>query len=145
MTRRNIARSKRGGRAAVDRLTKTLVEDIIEASDQSLLAEARASQDDGAALARTTFARTIRPDRREGAVATSSGRALPPADIRALDPRTARRWLDEFMARNPETVRKLTEASHRSGEVSDDEVYGMLETLQKRGLLERRWPEHNSR
>jgi len=66
-------------------------------------------------------------------------------DIRALDPETARGWLNNFIAGNPETASKFASAARNSKGLSDEDVYGMLENLQERGVLERGGLEHGRR
>ena len=135
-------RSKR----PTDRLTDALVEDILAASEADLLAEARADADQGAAKARAAFARACRTARLRG---VAQGRAparrrKPAMDIRALDPETARGWLNTLIAGNPETASKFASARNSKG-LSDEDVYGMLERLQERGVLERGSLEHGRR
>jgi hypothetical protein len=135
-------RSKR----PTDRLTDAVVEDILAASEADLLAEARADADQGAAKARAAFARACRAARLRG---VPQGRApvrrRKPMDIRALDPATARGWLNTFIAGNPETASKFASATRNSKGLSDEDVYGMLERLQERGVLERGSLEHGRR
>jgi hypothetical protein len=135
-----MTRKNRRKLADLDRLTEALVEDILASPDVDLLAEAHADHEDGVAVARGAFERASRAAslRRLPGKAT---RGVPPApaNIRALDPKTARGWLDEFIACNPETASKLA----RSGErLSDEDVYGVLERLQERGILGQSGIEH---
>jgi hypothetical protein len=131
-----MSQKNQGQSARLDRLTDALVEDILASSDADLLAEAAADQDDGASLARRAFeraSRTVRhiaPSKRP-----SPGRRLAPANIRALDPTTARGWLDAYLASNPETAGQLPRAVKRGYKLSDEDVYGLLEALQQRGVL----------
>jgi hypothetical protein len=129
----------RNDRTALDRLADTLVEDILQASDADLLAEAEDSHEDGAAIAHAAF---------NAAVAASGKRRAKPVrrptpsfpwdrtDVRALDPKAARRWLEEFIARDPKAG-KLTAAAE-DGRLSDEDVYGVLERLQARNASEQR-------
>lgn len=133
MTRRK-ARSPK-----LDRLTDALVEDILEAPDAELLAEALADDDDGAARAQAALDRAGKVVARRWSVAGKSERSRrrPGVGIRGLDPKAARRRLDEFIAGNPETAEELAEVAQKGGDLSDEDVYGVLEALQERGMLER--------
>jgi hypothetical protein len=136
MTRKNKSQP-----AALDRLTDALLEDIFATSDADLLAEAQTDGDDGVAVGRRAFeraSRTVAFNRLTGSKDPAQSRRLTPANIRALDPKTARSWLDKFVASDPETASQLNDAADRGNELSDDDVYGILEVLQERGVLERR-------
>jgi hypothetical protein len=136
----------RTSKRPTDRLTDALVEDILAASQADLLAEARADADQGAAKARAAFAKACRTARLHGVPqGRAPARRRKPMDIRALDPETARGWLNPFIAGNPETANKLASAARNSKGLSDEDVYGMLERLQERGVLERGSLEHGRR
>jgi hypothetical protein len=133
-----MSQKSKGQSARLDRLTDALVEDILASSDADLLAEAAADNDDGAGRARRAFeraSRTVAVRRMERNKKPRSGRRLAPANIRALDPKTARGWLDAYLASNPETAGQLSRAVRRANKLSDEDVYGMLEALQQRGVL----------
>jgi len=128
----------KGQWSRLDRLTETLVDDILASSDAELLAEAAVDEDNGGTLARRAFERAsrsvvVRRSRRN--TYTPPGRRLAAANIRALDPKTARGWLDAYLASNPETAGQLPRAARRDNTLSDEDVYGMLEALQQRGVL----------
>jgi hypothetical protein len=137
----------RTSKRPADRLTDALVEDILAASEADLHAEARADADQGAAKARAAFARACRAAAlRKGPQGRAPARRRKAAmDIRALDPETARGWLNTFIAGNPETASKFASAARNSKGLSDEDVYGMLERLQERGVLERGSLEHGRR
>jgi hypothetical protein len=133
-----MSQKNKGQSARLDRLTDTLVEDILASADADLLAEAAADKDDGAALARRAFeraSRTVAVRHIARSKRPSPGRRLAPANIRALDPTTARGWLDAYLASNPETAGQLPRAVKRGYKLSDEDVYGLLEALQQRGVL----------
>jgi hypothetical protein len=142
-----MTRRKKRNPAAFDRLTDALVEDILEASDADLLAEVQAEGGDDVDAARAAFnraSRSVALRELSGARAAGRARRRRPTNIRALDPKTARGWLDKFMAGNPETAGELSAA--QSGEqLSDEDVYGMLEALQERGVLGQQGIEHGRR
>jgi len=137
----------RSDRAALDRLADALVEDILSASDAELLSEVGRGDVEGAAAARAAFNRAAAASRKRRPAAGKTavrGFRQPPASVRTLDPKTARLRLDELIARHPETASKLTAAVHKGEKLSDEDVYGMLERLQERGVLEQRG-EHDGR
>ena len=137
------SRSK-SDRAALERLADALVADIISTADAVLVAEAEACDDDGARIARAAFHKALGASGRH---LSRVGSELPwrraqPVDVRALDPTTARRWLDEVGARDPETAHWLT-GGREGQDLSDEEVYGALEGLQERGALDIHIGEHD--
>jgi len=124
-------------RVPLDWLIDALVDDILATSDADLLKEAQADDDNGAAVARRAFERASRTAAlRRSAASKRAPRGGP--NIRALDPKTARGWLDEFIASHPETASKLNEAPVVGDQLSDEDVYGLLEALQKHGVLKQR-------
>jgi hypothetical protein len=135
-----MSQKNKGQSSRLDRLTDMLVEDILASSDADLLAEAAADNDDGGTLARRAFERASRTVAVRHIAQNKSppGRRLAPANIRALDPKTARGWLDAYLASNPETAGQLPRAVRRGKKLSDEDVYGMLEALQQRGVLTER-------
>jgi hypothetical protein len=143
-----MTRTSKRHSATLDRITDALIEDILSAPDADLLAEAEVDDDDGVSVARAAFKRASKAvGFRKQAATKAVARRLPQAatNIRSLDPKTARDWLDTFIHYNPVTAGKLA-ATARSGEkLSDEDVYGMLETLQVCGVLERRGVEHGPR
>ena len=132
-----MTQKRRSQPSGLDRLTNTLVEDLLATSDADLLAEAEADDDHGSARARRAFERASRA----GAVRVAlnknpaRGRRVTSDNIRALDPKTARGWLNEYLASNPETAGQLNKITRKGNELSDEDVYGMLESLQLRGAL----------
>ena len=128
-------------RARFDRLTQALVEDILATSDEELINEAQADDDNGANVARRAFERASRKIALRRLAANrraARGRRAAGANIRALDPNTARGWLEEYMASHPDAERKVRGALPARDRLSDEDVYGMLEALQKRGVLKQR-------
>jgi hypothetical protein len=132
-------------RDALQRLNEALVEDILAASDETVLAEARQDGQDperiaaaGRALFEAAVLRTskIRLISAQAAVAADR-RARSPAALHA-DPEAARRRLQRLMARHPEAARKLTLAARKrqSAELSDEEVRGWLEDFEELGIAD---------
>jgi hypothetical protein len=137
-----MTRNKNGQqRAPLDRLTDALVEDILATPDADLLNEAQADDDNGATVARRAFeraSRTIALRRLAANRRSARGRRAAGANIRALDPKTARGWLEEYIASHPDAARKVSGALAARDRLSDEDVYGMLEALQRRGVLKQR-------
>jgi hypothetical protein len=127
--------------APLERLIEALVEDILAASDEDLINEAQTDDDNGATVARRAFeraSRTIALRRLAANRRAARGRRVVGANIRALDPKTARGWLEEYMASHPDAAHKVRGALPQRDRLSDEDVYGMLEALQKRGVLKQR-------
>lgn len=128
-------------RAPLDPLTDALVEDILATADADLLNEAQADDDNGATLARRAFeraCRTIALRRLAANRRSARGRRAANPNIRALDPKTARGWLEEYMAAHPDAARKVSSVVPARDRLSDEDVYGMLEALEQRGILKQR-------
>src|SRR5262249_2791995 len=138
-----MSRTNRGDRTALDRLADALVEDILSASDAELLSEVRRGDVAGAAAARAAFNRAA-ARLGKGALAPAKAGTRGwwlPRNLRTLDPKAARLRLDEFMAQYPEAARRL---SVDAEDLSDEQVYGLLERLQRQGALSR-GDEHGGR
>ena len=133
---------RRSDRDALDRLAEALVEDILDASDQDILAEIREDGGDPAAVA--AGARALF----EKAVATAAKARLAAAKqavaadrnqtgvVTPFDPAKARLRLDRIVASDdPETARKLTLAARKGEALSDGDVRGMLEDMEELGIL----------
>jgi hypothetical protein len=125
-------------REALERLENALMEDILAASDDDILAEAR---DDGtdpetvAAAVRALFESTVAAKRkarlRAAKAAVAANRAPSVVDLPS-DPTEARRLLERVLARHG----NLTAAARkgRGGTLSDEEVYGLLEDFRDIGI-----------
>ena len=132
---------RQSDRDALDRLADALVEDIINASDQDILAEIKEDGGDLAAVAAgvrelfekaVTTAAKARLAAAKLAVATDRSRS---AVVTPLDPAAARRRLERIVANDdPETARKLTLAARKGEGLSDDDVRGMLEDMEELGI-----------
>jgi hypothetical protein len=129
-------------REALDRLADALVEDILSASDEEILAEARQDTESpaavvaatrvvferamlGGAKARLTHARAAVQRERQQAIST----------LRNLSPQDARRQLQSVLEQDPELEKKLTLAARKGEGLSDEDVYGMLEDLEALGAI----------
>jgi hypothetical protein len=130
-------------RDALDRLGEALVEDILAASDDAILAEARQDGEDPEAIAgamRALFEKVVTAD---GKARMATAKAAVAADRRrsaaviSLKPEAARRLLNRALARDPEAASKLTMAARKgkTGELSDDEVRSLLEDFDELGAL----------
>lgn len=128
-------------RAALDRLAETLVDDILSASDEEILAEFRATHGDPdahAAAMRALFEKSVVVANKRrlaaakaGAAASRRAGAAPgvPVDIAGARARL-RAALDA-----PGASQKLTLAARKEGELSDADIAGMLDDLAELGLL----------
>jgi hypothetical protein len=118
-------------RAALARLADALIEDILATRDVELLAEAEADGDDGAERARTAFRRAVAlSSRLSSRLAAKAGvRRRWGGNVRALDPKSARRWLEQFIADETDAG-GIAAAARKVRKLSDEDVYGVLERLQ---------------
>ena len=125
---------KRDNRAALDQLANALVENILNATDEEVLAEAHEDYENpaqAATNARALFENAVavvakgRLTAAKAAVAADLG--LPRTVIR-LDPSQARRRLERMLAS------KLTLAARKGQGLSDEDVQGMLEDLEVLGI-----------
>jgi hypothetical protein len=130
-------------KTALERLNDALVEDILAASDETILAEARQDGQDPERIVAATRALFERVVLRTRKIRLVSAQAAVAGDRRArahtavpADPEAARRRLQRLLARHPEAARKLTLAARKgqSAELSDDEVRGWLEDFEELGI-----------
>jgi hypothetical protein len=127
----------------LERLRDVLVEDILAASDDSILAETKQDGGDPEAVAASMRALFEKAIATGGKARMAAAKAAVAADRRhsatviPLNSTAARRLLDRVLAHDPETASKLTMAARKgkSGELSDDEVRGLLEDFQELGAL----------
>lgn len=126
-------------RTALRRLAQALVGDIMETSDEELLAEFRATGGDPAqhaAAMRAHFARTVLTSRKHLLKAAQAGivadrRGSPGGKVISL--LDAKERLRRTLAACPPDVR-LTLAARNEDELSDADVRGMLEDLAELGI-----------
>jgi hypothetical protein len=129
-------------RAALDRLTDALVEDILNASDENILAEFRESDGDperNATDMRALFEKGLIAANKKRLAAAKAGvsasRQLPtrkPAP--AIDIAAARARLRAALDA-PNFPHKLTLAARKESELSDADILSMLEDLRELGVL----------
>jgi hypothetical protein len=127
----------------LERLRDVLVEDIIAASADSLLAETMQDGGDPEAIAasmRALFEKTVAASgkgRMAAAKAAVAADRRQSAAVIPLNAAVARRLLERVLAHDPETASKLTMAARKgkNGELSDDEVRGLLEDFGELGAL----------
>lgn len=127
---------------ALDRLADALVEDILEASDQDILAETNEDTGDPAAVAagvRALFEKAVTATAKARFAAAKLAVAADrnrPITVTPLDPAKARLRLDRIVANDdPETARKLTLAARKGEGLTDEDVCGMLEDMEELGIL----------
>jgi hypothetical protein len=127
---------------ALDRVAEKLAEDVLNATEAEILAEAKEDGRDIAAEAassRAIFAKALaaqgkrRMTTARAAIDARSGAAAPPP--RRLSPEQARQLLARALRDAPETSAKLTMAARKGQDLSDADVYGMLDDLVDLGLL----------
>jgi hypothetical protein len=128
--------------AALDRLADAFVDDILQSSDEEILAEFTESHGDpakNAADMRALFERTVLTTNKRRLKAAQAGvaasrtlaRVTPVPAINIAD---ARQRLRRILASGTADA-KLTLAARKEDELSDSDVLGMLEDLQELGAM----------
>lgn len=129
-------------RRALARLRAALIEDILTASDESILAEAKQDGHDPEVVARdmrALFEETVAAGNKAALAAAKAAVAADhrrSATIIPLDPALARRRLARLFVQHPQEAKSLTMAARKgsSGDFSDEEVQGLLEDFEELGL-----------
>ncbi len=127
-------------RDALKRLADALAEDVLSAPDGEILEDAAEIYGDPENLAADMlklFEQTALVQANEGVVAAQVGGAADrrrPSAVVRLPPAVARRRLQQLIAADPETARKLTAAARKGERLSDDDVQSMLEDFEELGV-----------
>lgn len=125
------------------RLTNSLVEDIMETSDDEVLAEAAEDFDDVDAVvnhARDLIEGVIveagkrRMQRAKEAVRERQQRGGP--NVIHLPDEKKREILRRFAAQQPQSVQKITQAARKEGELTGNDLDAMLEALFQLGVID---------
>lgn len=130
---------KQDNRAALIHLADALARDVLNASDEEILADAREAGVNVEALARVRrseferAAATLARKKLADAKAAVAAQRLPASVVR-LDPAAARRHLERLLAQDPEVAQKLTLAARKGQALSHEDVLGMLADLQELGF-----------
>lgn len=130
---------KKNAREALRRLADELVQDILAASDQELLAEAAEDNEDPEKIAADMRRLFEEAENDVGKAQMAAARAAVDADQRRsakilkLDPAEARRRLALALENNPDT----TLAARKGDDLSDDDVRAILEDLEELGIFPR--------
>lgn len=129
-------------RDALRRLADALADDVLNAPDSEILEDAAEIYGDPEKIASEMvklFEQTASEQGKErlaaarAAVATDRSR---PAAVVRLPPAEARRRLQQLIAADPETARKLTAAARKGDRLSDDDVQSMLEDFEELGVIQ---------
>ena len=137
-----MTRDKNRETQPIDRLANLLVEDILDASDEEILAEVREAGGDpdrDAVAMRALFERSIvvsnkaRLAEARAAVAAIK-QASKKSSPHVVDIATARQRLHNVL-KNSNLPEPLTLAARKESELSDDDVRGLLADLEELGLL----------
>ena len=128
-------------REALARLADAFVEDILNANDEDILAEAKEDYSDPAAevaQARALFekAAAAAGKSRLEAARAELARQRGPATVTWMNPTEARRHLQRVLTRDPELAHRLTQAARKDQGtgLTDNEVQGLLEDLAELGI-----------
>jgi hypothetical protein len=128
------------GRKVLSRLVDVLIEDVLAASDEEVLAEFAATHGDptnNAAEMRALFEKSVlkaNKDRlRTAKAGLAASRAAAPAS-KIVSMENVRARLRRVLASCPPDV-KLTLAARNENELSDMDVLGMLQDLEELGII----------
>jgi hypothetical protein len=131
--------SKPSDQEALLRLAIALAEDVLSASDEEIVAEAvddGIGVDSAADAGRAKFEEVVKASGRSRLAAAKAAVSAqrPSAKVIKLDPVSARQRLERFLARDPETARKVTLAARKGEGLSDSDVMGILQDLEELGV-----------
>jgi hypothetical protein len=136
-----MTEKKNPDREGLDRLADALVDDVMNASDEEVLAEFRETNGDpesNAVRMRELFqASVLLANKRRFAAAkagAAANRTKPEISASPIDIGEARRRL-RAVRDNPNVSPKLTLAARNEGELSDADILGMLDDLRELGAL----------
>jgi hypothetical protein len=129
-------------RAALDRLADALVDDILSASDEEILAETTDTHGDPEELAaemRALFEKTFHEEGKAKLVAAkkaaNAARTLGPTVV-PLDNAEARRRYERMVAGDSELSDKLTMAARKGEGESERDIEGVTEDLAELGAFD---------
>ena len=129
-------------RNALDRLADALVDDILNASDEEVLAEAEEDGIDPAKLAghlREVFERAATEVGKAKLAAARRGAAnvrRSGARVVRIDPADARRRYDAMIAQDPKLTEKLTLAARKDEGQSERDIDSAIEDLAELGAFD---------
>ncbi len=122
----------------LNRLTDMLAEEIISTSEEDILKEVREEGENPDLIAETTkkLFESVYLNISKARLATA--KAAVKADkcsnnITQLDPISARKKLEKFLATNP-NAKDMTLAARKGQNLSDQDIKGMLEDLENLGI-----------
>ena len=124
----------------LEKLSEALVEDILSASDEEILSEAKEEyrnpqEEADAVLLLFEKARTMSAKKRLLAAREAIEQEKPlRAKVIPLNALQARRKLESILHEHPEATSEFTLAARKGTDLSDADVLGMLEDLQDLGL-----------
>ena len=129
-------------RAALDRLADALVDDILNASDEDILAEIAETYGDPDKLTvqmRILFEKTLHETGKSKLAAAKkaavTARRAGPTVVR-LDSAEARRRYERMVAGDPELSAKLTMAARKGEGESERDIEGAIEDLAELGAFD---------
>lgn len=128
-------------RDALDRLTDALVEEILETSDDDLIAEIEAEGDDPKTIAdymRSLYERAFSNTAKTKLIAAKAAveqQRKTTAPVVCMSNIDARKKFNSIVERRPNLMKKLTLAARNGEELSDRDIQGFLEDLNELGAL----------
>jgi hypothetical protein len=129
-------------RAALDRLADFLVDDILSASDEDILAEFRelhGDPDHNATEMRALFEKSVLVSNKKRLANAKAGvvensRSSKLATAKAINIQAARARLRKII-NEPSLPLKITLAARKENELSDADILGILDDLRELGIL----------
>jgi len=136
------SRMKGDDRAALDRLVDALLEDILLATDNEILAEIEEDGEGPVLQSQMAYSQALqqvgkeRLEKAKAEMAASRDRKFKVVD---LDPTAARKRLLQILASDPSA--RLTLAARKAEDLSDADVLGILSDLAELGILNENDPQ----
>ena len=134
--------NRKSARIQLDRLDEALVDDILNASDEEILAEA--GEDYGNAEAAVAHMRGLIGNvlaetgkaKMAAARAALRGRARAPSNIVCLSVQQKQAIFNRLIEDDPQLREKLTRAARKEDQLSERDLDSMLEALRELGVID---------
>lgn len=145
-----MTRQKSDNHLALDRLAASIVDDILNMTDEEILAEITADGEDLKQIAKesedifecavTTCGKSRLATARQSVLADrQQGSKILRSNLKA-----ARQKLEKILKQHPETLSKLTLAARNGKGLSDSDVFSMLQDLEELGVISPIDKEHDN-
>ncbi len=135
-----MTRQKSNNHLALDRLAASIVNDILNMTDEEILAEIAADGENPKQVAQETKDIFDRAVTACGKAKLAAARKSVLADrqqgskVLQPNPNVARQKLEKILKQHPETLSKLTLAARNGEGLSDSDVFSMLDDFKELGV-----------